>query len=160
MADQPAFNADFRDMIDALLAAGARFVVVGAHAMAAHGVPRATGDFDIFVEPEPGNAQRVLAALRDFGAPIDAHGISETDLITPGLVYQIGLPPRRIDVLTSIDGVTFEEAWSGRSLVSIDGVELPVLGRGELIANKRAAGRAKDRVDLGLLIEADRNRLG
>lgn len=105
----------------------------------------------------PCSPQR-LAAPRDFGAPIDAHGIDETDLGTPGPVYQIGLPPRRIDILTSIDGVTFAQAWSGRSRVIIDGTEVPVLGRGELIANKQAAGRAKDRADLALLI--DNNRQG
>lgn len=138
-------------MIAAMLAAGARFIVVGAHAMAAHGVPRATGDFDLFIEPEPTNAQRVMAALRDFGAPLDAHGIQEADLAAPGLVYQIGLPPRRIDLLTSIDGVTFDAAWAGRIQVAVDGLKLPVLGRAELIANKQATGRAKDRADLELL---------
>lgn len=151
MTEQPEYSADFQDMIAAMLAAGARFIVVGAHAMAAHGVPRATGDFDLFIEPEPTNAQRVMAALRDFGAPLDAHGIQEADLAAPGLVYQIGLPPRRIDLLTSIDGVTFDAAWAGRIQVAVDGLKLPVLGRAELIANKQATGRAKDRIDLELL---------
>jgi len=151
MTEQPEYNADFRDMVAALVDAGARFVVVGAHAMAAHGVPRATGDFDLFIEPETTNARRVMAALRDFGAPLDAHGIQEADLVQPGLVYQVGLPPRRIDILTSIDGVAFEPAWKGRIQVEIDGLQVPVLGRTELIANKRAADRAKDRADLALL---------
>jgi hypothetical protein len=151
MTEQPDYNADFRDMIAALIGAAARFVVVGAHAMAAHGVPRATGDFDIFVEPGATNARRVILALREFGAPLDAHGINEADLAAPGLVYQVGLPPRRIDLLTSIDGVPFETAWAGRILVSVDGLEIPVLGRAELIANKQAAGRVKDRADLELL---------
>jgi hypothetical protein len=79
MTEPPEYNADFQDMIAALLDAGARFIVVGAHAMAAHGVPRATGDFDLFIEPEATNARRVMAALRDFGAPLDAHGIQEAD---------------------------------------------------------------------------------
>jgi hypothetical protein len=151
MTEQPDYNADFRDMIAELLGAEARFVVVGAHAMAAHGVPRATGDFDLFVEPEAANARRVILALQAFGAPLDAHGIKETDLTSPGLVYQVGLPPRRIDLLTSIDGVPFEAAWAGRIHVSVDGLEIPVLGRAELIANKQAAGRVKDRADLELL---------
>lgn len=151
MTEQPEYSADFRDMIAAMLAAGARFIVVGAHAMAAHGVPRATGDFDLFIKPEATNAKRVMAALRDFGAPLDTHGIQEADLAAPGLVYQIGLPPRRIDLLTSIDGVTFDAAWAGRIQVAVDGLTLPVLGRAELIANKQATGRAKDRIDLELL---------
>lgn len=156
MSAQPGFNEDFKDIVDALLTAEARFVVIGAHAMAAQGVPRATGDFDLFIEPEASNARRVLAALHEFGAPVDAHGIGETDLATPGLIYQIGLPPRRIDILTSIDGVTFAEAWKGRIQVLLDGTPIPVLGRAELIANKRAAGRAKDHADLALLLEAGR----
>jgi hypothetical protein len=151
MTEQPDYNADFRDMIAALLRAEARFVVVGAHAMAAHGVPRATGDFDLFVEPEASNARRVILALQAFGAPLDAHGIREADLAAPGLVYQVGLPPRRIDLLTSIDGVPFKAAWAGRIQVSDDGLEIPVLGRAELIANKQAAGLGKDRADLELL---------
>jgi len=151
MTEAPEINADFRDMMEALVEAGARFVVVGAHALAAHGVPRATGDFDLFVEPTAANARRVLAALAAFGAPIGAHQISETDLTTPGLVYQIGLPPRRIDILTSIDGVTFDQAWAGHLDVELDRLRVPVLGRAELIANKLATGRPKDRGDLDLL---------
>jgi hypothetical protein len=95
-------------MLDALARARVEFVVVGAHAMAAHGYARATGDIDILVRPERENAARVLLALEAFGAPIDAHGVTQTDFERPGNVYQIGLPPRRIDLLTAISGVTFE----------------------------------------------------
>jgi hypothetical protein len=151
MAEPPDFNADFRDMVEALQQAGAAFVVVGAHALAAHGIPRATGDFDILVQPTPENAARVIAAFQQFGAPIDAHHLSQADLSTPGLVYQIGLPPRRIDILTAIDGVDFATAYAGRLEVQLEGVTVPVLGRAELIANKRATDRAKDRLDLELL---------
>jgi hypothetical protein len=155
MTEEPGFNVDFRDMIEALHAARADFIVVGAHALAAHGIPRATGDFDILVKPTPENAMRVLAALRRFGAPIDTHRLSEADLTAPGLVYQIGLPPRRIDILTSIDGVDYAAARAGRLDVQLGGLTIPVLGRAELVANKRATGRPKDRLDLGLLGEAD-----
>jgi hypothetical protein len=149
--DSVSLNADFLDMIEALQGAGARFLVVGAHAMAAHGVPRATGDFDIFVESSADNARRIRAALIEFGAPLQSHGITEEDFQAPGLVYQIGLPPRRIDLITSIDALDFEEAWIGRIEIDLLGVKVPVIGRAELIKNKLATGREKDRVDVRLL---------
>lgn len=102
-------NDDFRDLLDALLQAGARFLIVGAHAMAVHGVPRATGDLDVWVSPEPANAERVWAALTSFGAPVGQLGVSREDLQKPGMVVQIGLPPRRIDFLTEVSGPDFDE---------------------------------------------------
>lgn len=152
MADgDSGLNEDFVDMLRALVESGAEFLVVGAHAMAVHGVPRATGDLDILVRPSRENATRTLAALRAFGAPVDAHGIGEDDLAAPGTVYQIGLPPRRIDILTGISGVTFDEAWRGRVTLRLPELEVPVLGRAALARNKRAAGRDKDLADLKLL---------
>lgn len=151
MIEQPGYSGDFLDMVAALVNADVRFVVVGAHAMAAHGVPRATGDLDIFVEPEPTNARRIMSALTEFGAPLDVHGVSEADFSAPGLVYQLGLPPTRIDILTGIDGVSFAEAWAGRVEVAMGDLEIPVLGRAELIKNKQATGRVKDQADLALL---------
>ncbi len=149
--DSPVLNRDFVDVLRALGEAGAQFVVVGAYAMAAHGIPRATGDIDILVRPSPDNAQRVLTALRAFGAPVDAHGVTQEDLSTPGTVYEIGLPPRRIDVLTQISGVSFDEAWADRVVCGLSGLEFPVLSRAALARNKRAAGRSKDLVDLELI---------
>jgi hypothetical protein len=143
----PALNEDFTDLLAALLASGAEFLVVGAHAMAVHGVPRATGDLDVWVNPTRPNAARVLDALHRFGAPLGDHGVTAGDLETPGTVYQIGLPPRRVDVLTSVTGVSFEQAWEGRTVVRADGLPIPFLGRAELSLNKRATGRAKDLVD-------------
>jgi len=140
-------NEDFVDVLRALGESGAEFIVVGAHAMAVHGVPRATGDLDILVRPTLENAHRVLQALRLFGAPVDAHGIRETDLATPGVVYQIGLPPRRIDILTEISGVSFDEAWATHVEVEISGIQAPFIGRQALLKNKRATGRDKDLVD-------------
>lgn len=150
----PALNDDFRDFLQSLIECGAEFVIVGAHAMAAHGVARATGDIDVFVRATPDNADRVVSALRDFGAPIGIHGISETDFARPGWVYQMGIPPRRIDVLTSISGVGFEEAWQGRTTLEVDGLTLPFLGLEQLRANKVASGRPKDLADIALLDEA------
>lgn len=138
-------------MLDALTEAGVDFLVVGAFALAAHGVPRATGDIDLWVRPDPTNARRLITALQRFGAPIAAHHISAQDFEVPGLVYQLGLPPHRIDLLTSIDGLTFTEAWSRRGVGSLLGRDVPILSRDDLIANKRAAGRPKDLLDIALL---------
>lgn len=145
-------NADAMDMLVALDEAHVEYVVVGAHALAVHGLPRATGDLDILVRPDAANAKRIIAALEAFGAPLDAHGIVVSDFDHPGTVYQIGLPPRRIDLLTEISGVDFEEAWATHVSVSIgDGLQVPVLGRDALLKNKRAAGRPKDLVDVAAL---------
>ncbi len=146
-------NEDFRDLLVALIAAGARFLVVGAHAMAVHGVPRATGDLDVWIAADGDNAERVFSALVRFGAPLAAMGVTRDDLLRPDQVVQIGLPPRRIDVLTGITGLTFDEAWSGRLTHEVDGLALPFIGRAELVRNKRATGRAKDRADLEALGE-------
>jgi hypothetical protein len=102
-------NRDFVEMLSALCEAGAEFLIVGAHALAVHGTPRATGDLDIWVRPAGDNAARVMSALRKFGAPL--FDLSEEDLSHPGIVFQIGLPPARIGLLTQISGVQFEDAW-------------------------------------------------
>ena len=146
-------NEDFQDLLAALLESDARFVVVGAHAMAVHGVPRATGDLDVWIAPDPENATRVWKALAGFGAPMAALGFSVGDLTVPNQVLQIGLPPRRIDLLTAISGVTFEEAWAGRAAHEVGALRVPFLGRRELIRNKKAAARAKDLADLEALGE-------
>ena len=153
---RPAFNQDFLDLFRAFTEASVRFVVVGAHALAVHGIPRATGDLDLFVEPSLENATRVLDALRVFGAPLEAHGLRPEDLSTPETVYQVGLPPSRIDILTSIDGVDFQRAWESRTVVEIEGMEVPFLGRDALLENKRAAARPKDLADLAILETARR----
>lgn len=144
-------NDDFRDLLAALLAAGARFLVVGAHALAVHGVPRATGDLDVWIAADPDNARRVHGALVAFGAPVVAMGVTREDFIRPDQVVQIGLPPRRIDVLTAISGVLFEEAWPERVTHDVQGLAVPFIGRAALVKNKRAAGRAKDVADLEAL---------
>lgn len=138
-------NRDFVEMLCALSDAGADYLVVGAHALAAHGLPRATGDLDIWVRPTPENAERVWAALQQFGAPL--HELTRQDLHSPDVVFQIGVVPNRIDLLTSISGVEFDEAWGKRIIVSVSGVDVPTIGREELIRNKRAAGRPRDLAD-------------
>lgn len=144
-------NPDFDEVLAALVAEGAAFIVIGAHALALHGVPRATGDLDIWVRTDPDNARRVWRALVRFGAPVEATHLEPADLTQPGVVYQIGLPPRRIDILTEISGLAFEEAWRSRVLQIVGDVEVPFLGRDALLKNKRASGRAKDLADVEAL---------
>lgn len=151
MSAAAGFDRDFLDILRALTQAKAEFVIVGAHAMALHGVPRATGDLDLFVRSTSRNAARVVQGLAAFGAPLEAHGVGQEDFETPDTVYQIGLPPRRIDLMTSISGVDFDEAWRSRKTVEIEGMQVPFLGRDALIRNKKASGRDKDLVDLRLL---------
>ena len=144
-------NKDFRDILALLQSEGAAFLIVGAHALAVHGYLRATGDLDLWVRPDPENAQRVWRALLRFGAPVDALNLSQADLEKPGVVFQIGLPPRRIDLLTEISGIEFAEAWTTRVMQVVDGLEVPFLGREALVRNKRASGRDKDLADLRVL---------
>jgi hypothetical protein len=144
---------DFRDFLRELNAANVRYLVVGAHALGVHGVPRATGDLDVWVESSGENADRVIDALVRFGAPIDTLGIRREDFTKPDVVAQLGLPPYRIDLLTSISGVAFDEAWSGRTAATIEGVPIAAIGRDELIRNKQATGRAKDRADIESLAQ-------
>jgi hypothetical protein len=146
-------NEDFKDFLVCLLGAEARFLIVGAHALAVQGVPRATGDLDIWIDASPENVAKVWAALESFGSPAPALGVSDRDLTVPGTVVQIGLPPRRIDVLTSITGVTFEDAWARREMHPIDDETMPFIGREDFIINKRATGRLRDLADIEALGE-------
>lgn len=142
-------NRDFVEMLSALSAAGAEYLVVGAHAVAAHGRPRATGDLDIWVRPTRENAERVWRALAEFGAPL--HDLTVEDLTSADLVFQIGVIPNRIDILTSLTGAEFPEAWGRRRTIELSGLQIPVLGREDLLRNKRALGRPRDLADLAEL---------
>lgn len=150
----PDVNDDFVDMLAALAEHEVDFVVVGAYALAAHGFPRATGDIDLLVRPTKENSSKVYRALRAFGAPVEAHGVKEQDFAEPGHVYQIGLPPRRIDILTSISGVSFDEALQGALTASLGPVTTRFIGKAAMIRNKRASGRPKDLVD-ALFLDPD-----
>jgi hypothetical protein len=129
--------------------AGADYLVVGAHALAAHGLPRATGDLDIWVRAAPDNAERVWAALEAFGAPLD--NLKPQDLWTDDVDFQIGIIPNRIDLLTSISGVDFDDAWRNRLVISVSGHDVPIIGREDFIRNKRAVGRPRDLADIAEL---------
>jgi len=142
-------NRHFAAMLSALSAEEVEFLLVGAHALATHGVPRMTVVIDICVRPTAPNSERVWRALVRFRAPLA--GVTSSDFARAGIVFQIGVPPRRIDLLTAIDGVEFEAAYERRLVHRTGGLSIPVLGREDLIANERAAGRPKDLADVQLL---------
>src|SRR3990172_4266524 len=142
-------NPDFRDLFAELNIAGVEYLLVGGHALAIHAEPRFTKDLDIWVNARPDNASRAHAALGRFGAPLDQ--LSPADLTKAGIVFQIGIQPNRIDILTSIDGVEFADAWPARVTATYGGEAVPVISRHHLIANKRACGRPQDLVDAELL---------
>ena len=143
-------HPDYLDLLRSLLAADVRFMVVGAYAVGVHGRPRATKDLDVWVEPSVENAPKVIRALRDFGAPL--MGLTEKDLQTPDAGLQIGREPLRIDVLTKISGISFDEAWPTRTHADFaKDVHCAVIGIEALIANKRAAARPQDLADVEAL---------
>lgn len=136
-------------MLSCLKDEGVEFLIVGAYALAAHGLVRATGDIDVWLRNSSDNARKILRALSTFGAPTS--DLSEEDFTTPNVVLQIGVEPRRIDLMTGIDGVDFNEAAQNSVRVNVDGVELFVLSKEDLLKNKLAAGRDKDRGDIAWL---------
>jgi predicted nucleotidyltransferase len=142
-------NPDYRDILSEFLETGVEFLVVGAYALAAHGLPRATGDIDLWIARSEENANRVLRALARFGAPNS--GWTADDLQKPDMVFQIGVEPCRIDVLPSIGGVGFGDAWNHRLVLEMDGLHVPFVGREHLIASKEYAGRPQDRADVARL---------
>ena len=142
-------NQDFLDLISAFNAAEVRYLVVGAYALGVHGHPRATKDLDVWIEASPENAVRLIDALKAFGAPLG--DLAARDFETPGTGFMMGNPPRRIDVLTQIDGVRFDEVAPRAVQASFDGVPTPVIGFEDLLTNKRAAGRLQDLADVRAL---------
>jgi Nucleotidyl transferase of unknown function (DUF2204) len=140
-----ATNRDFSDLLSELSAAEARFLVVGAHAVVYHSVPRYTKDLDLWIEPSLENARHVFAALQRFGAPL--RDLKVEDLTTPGIIFQIGVEPNRIDLLTDIEGLDFESAWQRRVAATYGDVPISILSLDDLLASKRAAGRPQDLLD-------------
>ena len=150
-------NDDYREMLQCLSEENVKFLLVGAYAVAAYGYPRATKDIDIFVRAAPDNASSLMRALARFGAPLS--GVSAADFSAEGIVFQIGNSPRRIDILTRITGVDFQQAYERRETVTLEGIDVPVISLGDLIANKRATGRTQDLADverLESLLSGDR----
>jgi hypothetical protein len=142
-------NDDYKEMLQALAAERARFLLIGAYALAAHGYPRATMDIDLWVKPTGENADAVLRALRRFGAPL--HDLTREDLERDGTVFQIGVAPRRIDIMTTASGLEFDEAFAHAIRIRIEGLEVFVPSVADLICNKRASGRTKDLADVEAL---------
>jgi hypothetical protein len=135
-------NKDWREFLELLNSNGVEYLVVGAFAVAFHGYARYTADLDLLLRPSPENADRALRALSQFG--FGKLGIRAADLCSPGMVVQLGVKPNRIDLLTTISGVTFDEAWVARSDASLEGIPTSFIGRVELLRNKEQTGRAKD----------------
>lgn len=140
------FNKDFSEFVSLLNAHGVEYLVVGGYALAAHGHPRFTGDLDIWLQQSKANASRVLDALRAFG--FGSLDISVSDLLKPDGVVQLGYPPGRIDLLTSIDGVSFDLCSTRKEMVLIQGLPIPFIGLEDFKTNKKATGRLKDLADL------------
>lgn len=139
-------SRDFREFVESLNANGVEYLVVGGYAMAMHGRPRHTGDLDVWIDHRAENASRLILALREFG--FGDVGLSVDDFTTPDQVVQLGYPPFRIDLLTSIDGVDFRQAWARRERLEHDGLPINFIGLDDLKANKRASGRPRDMDDL------------
>jgi hypothetical protein len=142
---------DFKELLALFNQNQIEYVIVGAFAMAFHGAPRFSGDIDLYVRPTQENAQRITKTLTDFG--FGSLGLKEEDFSRPGGIIQLGQPPVRIDLITSISGVTWEEAEKGKVLGQYGDISVPFLGRAQFIANKRTTGRKKDLADLEALGE-------
>jgi hypothetical protein len=142
---------DFDEFFGWLIAREVEFVVVGAYALAFHGVPRFTGDIDVFIRPTTHNAERLIAALAAFGFP--AADLRPDQVIDPHRIIQMGVEPIQIHIMCDISGVSWDEAWAGREIGRCGSHELPFIGRSDFMRNKRAAGRLKDLADLEALGE-------
>jgi predicted nucleotidyltransferase len=149
-------NKDYKEMLQALSDEKVKFILIGAYAMAAHGYPRATMDIDIWIMPSPQNANAVIRALQRFGAPL--HNLTRKDLQTDGIVFQIGVAPRRIDIMTGVSGLTFEDTFGHTTVINIEGIDVHIPSVEDLIRNKKATGRIKDLADVEVLESLKNNR--
>ncbi len=138
-------NEDYKEMLQSLAAEDVKFLLVGAYALAAHGYPRATMDIDIWVMPSPDNAEAVLRALHKFGTP--PHGLTAADLQKEDTVFQIGVAPRRIDIITGASGLRFDDTFARSIETDIEGLKIHIPALDDLIRNKKATGRTKDMAD-------------
>lgn len=144
-------NKDYKEMLQLLLENQIDFLVVGAYAMAAHGYPRATGDIDIWVKPDKENSKKIFRVLQIFGAPMEQ--MNEHDFEKQDTILQIGVAPRRIDIITGIDGVQFDLAVKDKITVEVDELKLPIISLDNLVKNKLSTGREKDQLDANLLLK-------
>jgi glycine cleavage system aminomethyltransferase T len=153
LGEKVHLDPDFKEFVESFVANDVRFLIVGGYAVAVHGLPRYTGDLDAWIWVSPQNAERVLRSLEAFG--FSELGLTKDDFLKPDSVIQLGYPPYRIDILTAIEGVEFDDAWSRRLIVAVDDLEVPFIGRDDLLANKRAAGRPQDIADVARLTEQE-----
>ena len=147
---------DFKELLELLNSHRVEYLLVGAYALAFHGAPRFTGDLDVFVKPDSANSRRLIAALTDFG--FGSVGLSAEDFEKPDQVVQLGVPPVRIDLITGISGVSWDEAVDGSVNAELDGLPVRFIGRNHFVINKRAAGRKKDLADLEALGEESEDK--
>jgi predicted nucleotidyltransferase len=150
-------SRDYEEFVESLNASGARYLIIGAHAVAFHARPRATKDFDVFIESTPDNVERVLVAIRDFlGSDL---GLTAEDLMTPGRIVQLGVAPTRIDLLSRLAGRReFASAWESRVDAKFGDVDAHYLSLDDLIQEKESADRDQDRADLRSLRRVRRNK--
>jgi hypothetical protein len=146
-------NSDFKDLLRLFNAHKVRYLVVGGYAVMKYTEPRFTKDLDLWIEASPKNARAVFKALKEFGAPMA--NLTEADFANEGSFYQMGRPPTRVDILMSIEGVRFADAWRARVKTEVDGVVTHVISRNDLIANKRTVGRPQDLLDVDNLVESE-----
>ncbi len=142
-------NKDYKEMLQILLNNKIKFLVVGAYAMGIHGYPRATGDLDIWVEASTENSEKIYQSLSEFGAPLSE--VTKSTFCEEGIIFQIGVAPRRIDIITKIDGVDFNKAYSDKQEIEVEGIKIPFLSKKNLIKNKESTGREKDKLDVKYL---------
>ncbi len=138
-------NEDYKEILQILLKNNVQFLVVGAYAMAAYGYPRATGDFDIWVAANPANSTKLHKSLTEFGAPLSQ--ITPETFTEKGIIFQIGVAPRRIDLITMIDGVDFDQAYQDKEVIEIEQLKIPFISKANLIKNKKSTNREKDKLD-------------
>ena len=142
-------NPDYRDMVECLVREGVDFMLVGGYAVALHGWPRTTFDIDFWIMANPEHAKAVMRAITSFGAPL--MGLTEADFYRPGMVFQIGTEPQRIDIISAVDGLDYADASLRAVTMNVDGLEIKVVSLDDLIVNKRASGRPKDIADAVML---------
>ena len=140
------FSQDFREFIELLIKHNAEYLIVGGYAVGVHGHPRYTGDLDIWLNPSPQNAELILKSVNEFG--FSSYGLTQADFTKPGNVIQLGYPPLRIDLLTEIDGVTFEDCYENRKEVTIENLQVNFIGYNDLLKNKKESGRPRDIDDI------------
>jgi hypothetical protein len=144
-------QSDFKELLSLFNELRVEFIIVGGYALAFHGAPRFTADIDILVRPEPENARRIVQALERFG--FKSAGLTAEDFVNPDRVVQLGVSPVRVDIMTSLSGVTSEEAFSGKVEGRYGDIPVYFIGRKQFVANKRAIGRKRDLADLEALGE-------